>query len=803
MVCGLRARLGLLGGLLWLVGGAAAAGRNEPLTTAQLLVDLARDYGLTVRGHQTEADVQHVRTLLEAAVRLDPKQGDAYMWLYELARLEGDPVGAARALNGLLEAEPTHQGAFALWLAAGTRVQQTAEKRAEWLQAVAGSHRPPAMLALVHVELARLALERLDVPAARTELDRALELEPACLEAATLALHTLGEDAAPTDRLRAALRVLQLNPLSLESAWRVALLLNDYGYADEAGRFYDFVRDVHAHGDNRATLPGNLLLDMARNRLARDRLDEAIELARQAVNDPATAAEAGMALYYLLQRKGLAGEATEVRQALGRRFALLTAPEEWPPSEVAQAAWFYCTLDPQPHLALPRAESAAERAGDSAFAQRVLGWAQALNLKTDAARRTLEPIATRDPFAAYMLARLLHDAGEEGASRRILENIDPPPICGAALDLIATLRPPVNSAGAASQAESQPTTAPTSQPAAVPPATAAVRQRFPEIERVLAGFDNELLKFVLAPGKYVEAQITLDDLGPAPGEPWLVTYSLTNRGPFPITLGPGGMLNPVFVVSLTMEGDQQRRYPALLNPSVDAVRVLYPGQMVRLRRTIDVGPPRYVSRQTPQQLQRVTLQALLDAERGPDGQWRPSLGGQVLRPVYFNRVPMATGREALVALFSALAGDSNAARVRAIEVVAELLGERQRADLKKLGYDPAPVPAERLRAALLSLLGSESWELRVRTLDGLQVVGLDQELLGAVEQCAEHSHWLVRMMAMRVLARQGPTFAERAASIARNDPDELVRALAESYVNRWAQPASAPTTQRSEPGQDR
>jgi len=68
---------------LWVIGlgagvaSAWAAGRNPPLTTAELLVDLARDHGLAQRGRQTEADVQHIRTLLRAALRLNPKQTDA------------------------------------------------------------------------------------------------------------------------------------------------------------------------------------------------------------------------------------------------------------------------------------------------------------------------------------------------------------------------------------------------------------------------------------------------------------------------------------------------------------------------------------------------------------------------------------------------------------------------------------------------------------------------------------------------------------------------------------------------------
>ena len=135
---------------------------------------------------------------------------------------------------------------------------------------------------------------------------------------------------------------------------------------------------------------------------------------------------------------------------------------------------------------------------------------------------------------------------------------------------------------------------------------------------------------------------------------------------------------------------------------------------------------------------------------------------------------------------------------RAIEVVAELLSERQRAELKRLNYEPGPVPADKLRTALLDLLGSDSWELRVRVLNALQLAGLDRGMTEAVERCLTHPHWLVRMMAVRLLARQGRPFAERAQSIADHDEDDLVRALAASYLERWATPTTEPSEKATE-----
>jgi len=183
------------------------------------------------------------------------------------------------------------------------------EQRAEWLHAVAESSRPPALLAQVHVELARLALECVDAGQARCEVERALELEPLSPDAAALALQTLAPDASPAERLRAALRVVTVRPLSVEAVWQVGLVLDEYGFAEDAHRFYEYGAAVHTQFNPHTPLPGRLLLDLAHNRLARGRLEEAILDARQAItSDASAAAEAGILLSQLL-----AGRATAPR----------------------------------------------------------------------------------------------------------------------------------------------------------------------------------------------------------------------------------------------------------------------------------------------------------------------------------------------------------------------------------------------------------------------------------------------------------------------------------------------------------
>jgi hypothetical protein len=225
--------------------------------------------------------------------------------------------------------------------------------------------------------------------------------------------------------------------------------------------------------------------------------------------------------------------------------------------------------------------------------------------------------------------------------------------------------------------------------------------------------------------------------------------------------------------------------------------VLRPGETVRLRRTIEPGPLRRASRLTPQRLQRIELRAILDPVQASDGTWRAGATGQALRTVTFNRVPVGAGTNQMNSLFAALTGEEDDSRFRAIEVMAQLLGEAQRAARQQLGYKAEAVPYARLRQALLAGLGSSSWETRVRTLDSLHVCGLDAEMVAAVQSCLEHDQGVVRLMALRLLARQGSAARDLAQRMSQDD-DPLVRDFAKALLSEWGAAAtSSPATQRA------
>ncbi len=759
--------------LLWLVIGPPRVSAAEAvLSTADLLVDSARDTALRCRGRQTEADLMCVRTLLRAATRLDPGNARAWRWLYEIAVRAEQPEQATGALGRLVEAVPDSTAALALWLETGPPEVQTAEQWRRWLEGLFERFDRPRPRALIHTRLAALALEQADREAAREHVRQALQLWPHCPQARLLRVDLLEAADPPARRLSVLFDALALHTLDAELAWQAALVLDEVGFVEDARILYDYAMSLRTVLGDRTPLSSRQLLQLARNLLARGRLNDASRRAQQAAlaeRRQRGTFEAAFFWYWVLQQQKAPDEfLQQVRGPMARQFGAIKEPQRWPVGLVAQAAWYYCTIEPQPERALMLARAAAERAPRDPFVRRVLGWAQYAAGEVDAAQETLIPLVKHDPYAAALVARILRDAGDAGAPARLIAQLERIPTAGRARALLDELAPAV-----------------TSQPA---------DERHAEIVPVLRAFNGDALNFAARPADYLRAEIRFEDPSLSPGQPWWMVFSLTNTGSFPISLGARRMVNPVFLLSYALEDETRHEFANLLPVALDRELVIEPGQTIRMRQTIDVGPPRVATRRVPQHLQSISVTAILDPRAAPDGRWVPGPTGQVVRPAMAARRPANTASEAWHARFAALRGNVPAARYAALEVLGELLGEAQRARLGKLDYRPEPVPTRRIVAALVAVLGSESWEARARALAALQNAGLDRALLKAVRDCLDHPHWAVRLLAVRTLARQGRAFADQARRIAQQDPDELVRKMAESYVRRWmaAAPASQP-----------
>lgn len=767
-----------LGVTLLVALSPAAHGQSQtarPRGAGEWLLDRARDAVVGRRDQLREADIVTARTLLRAAYRIESTQLDALYGLHELESIVGTREAAAAALDQLVRADPTNEAAFGIWLADEAARAQTRERAQAWLRDLLTQSLPPANAALVRVRLAELAMQQLDMAAARELVTQAQTLCPDCPEPVQIALQLLPTTAATQERLAAILAVLRTDPTAIEPAWQGAFLLDDCEFHADAQLLYEHAFRAHARQHPQQPPPIECSLRAAENALARGNRESAATILAAAgdvdTSDLATTIWAGE----LFDRAGVRERAKQARGRLDPiATAVSAAPAGFQVAAVAQIAWFYIAVDSQPEKARPLAQNALERDPGNIVAGRALGWSLAAAGETDQARAVLAKVAPDDAFAALKLSELDRKAGNTDAARATLAALRDPPPLGLARELLLQFG----------------WQAPTSQP----------KDRHPEIAALLQSFDRGVFEFDKDPSRFLEATVEVDNSSPELGQPWQATFSLTSRASFSIPLGADGLVNPVFLLSFRVDADRAREFPNLFSVNLNRWRFLAPGATIRVRRSLDVGPLRAVSQRFPQQSVRVTVFPLFDPAMTGGGQWIPSSTGRDLRPISLTRRPVIANVDGIEARLAALSSDSVAARFLSVDALASLLGEAERtSEEAEAPVRRATIPIPRVAGALRGLLAAESWEMRARTLDALSAAGLDAATLDAARACLSHPHWLVRLMSVRLLARQGRAFADDARRIADSDNEPLVRDMARAVLLRLESPPA--TTQPALPSQ--
>ena len=135
-------------------------------------------------------------------------------------------------------------------------------------------------------------------------------------------------------------------------------------------------------------------------------------------------------------------------------------------------------------------------------------------------------------------------------------------------------------------------------------------------------------------------------------------------------------------------------------------------------------------------------------------------------------------------------------RSRAFDTVAGLLVERLAVMREAVDYTPVRIDRHRLQEVLLAGLEDADPAVRARTIRALARLPFETQEVQAVAPLLSDPHWLVRLVAVDVLARQqGQVFKRVAEQLAKSDPDALVKELAGLHLERMsAMDVTSPTS---------
>ncbi len=746
----------------------------------QWLLDHARHLALETDSTPSVGQVRSMLVWLQAATRIDPTLGQAYRAQRDLLLLLGRGEQAFDALKQYCRHQTTDHAERLAYLTQAFDRLQTADQRADFCRShLQEPDLPPPLASELHRLLAETLSGIGDLESAKSHARQAVEAYRFNFTARRLQAELDSRPPAPHQQVEFLLTSISATPHHPQPMWQLALFFDSLSLHDQAQPWYARAGDLlSANSDGRP--PFELQWDAARSLRDAGHLDRLLAWCEQ---NGANADERFLLDSLIVDQARSIGRDDLVQSnllGLGQRIAELEEQVQRQENVEldVRIAWYYIHTDPAPEKALKFSEQAIAAQPDDPTVQRVRGLALVLAQRWADARAVLGPLCApsmSDQWAGWGLARALVGLGKDEDALIMLRDAEQLRRSGPAYERVVELLEQLGQA-------------PLPRPEHSPVLSA------------LDAFDARVLDFAKFPQRFCELSVVPVNPHPHYAEPWLGRVTLTNRGPFAITIGPGQMIDGNLLVSAKSTAPQPLVLDGYLTESLALRPMLEPGQRMEVTLRLDVGPVADLALASPQREIVVTFDVTLDPI---SNHGRPSGNeamGKLTDSVAIVRPAFRYDRAGAAGLSANLRASNPADRCRVFETVSGLLVERLAVMRKPADYAPVRIDRHQLQEVLLAGVKDPDPAVRARTIRALARLPFETPQVQAVAPLLSDPHWLVRLVAVDVLAsQQGQVFKRVAERLAKSDPDALVKELAGLHLERMGLMQVTPPTS-AQPG---
>ena len=421
-----------------------------------------------------------------------------------------------------------------------------------------------------------------------------------------------------------------------------------------------------------------------------------------------------------------------------------------------QLAWFYCFALPDANKALEWANKAYSTERNSANAAAILAYSLVMNGQTNLAK-TLIDNYEQSQIAALTLAQIQLSKGQQNSAIEMLKSTveaDPGSLVAEhAKQIMAE--------------QGLPYSAPID----------------PNIVLTLLknSFGTAVVPTFVSPDKVISVQLNLSSSEFYYGGKLDGTVAITNNSAEPLIISDGGLFKGNIRVGAKISGDLDKEIPNLVSVKIRPALPVEPGRSILIPVRLVTGELRRILFSCPQASLDIEFTVYLDPVTTAEGKVTNNLPWVEPVKVVVKRPGVKLSRRSLQNRLSSLSKGREGQKIRSAELFTGLLMEQRamanRAPLYKFKYaDWMPTV---LKSALAKAITDNDWTVRVHTMAGMVSLPLDYELMSALAENLNDTHWPARLMAVFLLAKsQGNNFRKVLDSTAKYDSNEYVRRMA-------------------------
>lgn len=294
-------------------------------------------------------------------------------------------------------------------------------------------------------------------------------------------------------------------------------------------------------------------------------------------------------------------------------------------------------------------------------------------------------------------------------------------------------------------------------------------------------FGADVVPNFVTPDKIFSVQFNLKGSKFSYGSDFRASVAITNNYSQPLIISDDGLFSGNIRVDADISGDINKKIPNLISIKVRPALPIEPGRSLLIPIKLKTAQLKQILDTYPQASLNLKFTVYIDPVTTPENKISNKLLSIKPSEIIVKRSRVKITSKYLQNRINSLSRGRQGQKIKTIQLFIGLLAEQQamanKEPLYKFMYADWMPPM--LKSALLHSLSSDDWVEKTYAMANMTSLPMDYEMMNAVAENLNDTHWPTRLMAVYMLAKsQNKNFEKVLDWTAKYDPNILVRDMA-------------------------